>query len=52
MSEKQCELYRKYLGEQRGVRNLKTASGIGKVAGAMLFADFQMCKTKNLFREW
>lgn len=37
LSDKQIELYRKYL-EHRGITNVKH---LGKVAGAQLFADFQ-----------
>lgn len=44
LSNKQVELYRKYLAEQLGVKNLKTASGIGKLGGMQLFVDFQTCK--------
>ena len=38
LSDKQIDLYRKYLEEIRGIHNDKK---LGKVAGAQLFSDFQ-----------
>lgn len=41
LCEKQIELYSSYLGIEAGVRDLKTARGIGKLYKGQLFSNFQ-----------